>query len=283
VYYVGIGATLEGSTSIPAVAWVAVLFVATLFFVGRGSLNATVATALAVGAVNLLLVLVLSGLAFAHARGANLLHAEIPFTGGRPFDASVVSVIFGVVLMAYFGHLSAVICGSLVLERDPGGRSLIRGCAGAQATAVGVYCLFVLGVNGAVGVEGFAGVTGTALEPLAQVAGMGVDIAGAAFVILALGMGSVIEALSLFRLTQERIPSLAPRSVVLPRRRGHLVFRARGNRLRAGLTYLGPGSGGFRFLLDLDRNGQLEHREIVASTRCDLLRTSRAATASHSR
>jgi hypothetical protein len=271
VYYVGVGATLEGSTSVPAAAWVAALFVATLFFVGRGSLNATVATALAVGALNLLLVLVLSGLAFAHANGANLLHAEIPFTGGRPFDASVVSVVFGVVLMAYFGHLSAVICGSLVLERDPGGRSLIRGCAGAQATAVGVYCLFVLAASGAVGVDGLAGVSGTALEPLAEVAGIGVDIAGSAFVILALGMVSLIEALSLFRLAHERIPSLAPRTVVLPRRRGHLVFRARANKLRAGLTYLGPGRDGFRFSLDLERNGQLEHREIVASTRCDLL------------
>lgn len=269
VYYVGVGATLEGSTSIPAAAWVAALFVATLFFVGRGSLNATVATALAVGAVNLLLVLVLSGLAFAHAKGANLLHAEIPFTDG--FDASVVSVVFGVVLMAYFGHLSAVICGSLVLDRDPGGRSLIRGCAGAQATAVGVYCVFVLAVNGAVGVDGFAGVTGTALGPLAQVAGVGIDIVGSAFVILALGMVSLIEALSLFRLVQERIPSLAPRSVVLPRRRGRVVFRARGNRLRAGLTYRGPGRDGFRFWLDLDKNGDLERREIVASTRCELL------------
>jgi amino acid permease len=271
VYYVGVGATLEDSTSVPAVAWVAALFLVTLVFVRRGSLNATVATALAVGAVNLLLVLVLSGLAFAHTEATNLLQAEVPFTGGRAFDASVVSVVFGVVLMAYFGHLSAVMCGSLVLERDPGGRSLIRGCAGAQATAVALYCLFVLAVNGAVGVGAFAGETGTALGPLAQVAGIGVDLVGVAFVILALGMVSLIEALSLVRLVQERIPSLTPRVVVLPRRRAHLVFRARGDRLRAGVTYLGLGRDGPRFSFDLDRNGGLEHSEIVASARSELL------------
>jgi amino acid permease len=276
VYYVGVGTTLEDATSVPAAAWVAALFLATLFFVRRGSLNATVATALAVGAVNLLLVLGLSGLAFAHLHAANLLHAGVPFTGGRPFEASVVAVVFGVVLMGYFGHLSAVICGSLVLERDPSGRSLIRGCAGAQATTLVVYCLFVLATSGAVGASGFAGVTGTAVGPLAHVAGVGVDILGSAFVILALGMVSIIEALSLSRLAQERIPSLAPRVVVLPRRRGHLVFRSHRNRLRAGLTYVGRGSDGFRFAFDLERNGRPEHSEVVVSTRCDLLPANRS-------
>jgi amino acid permease len=271
VYYVGVGTTLEEATSVPAAAWVAALFLGTLFIVRRGSLNATVAAALAVGGVNLVLILVLSGLAFAHVRGANLLHADIPFTNGRPFEASVVAVIFGVVLMAYFGHLSAALCGSLVLERDPSGRSLMRGCAGAQVTALVVYCLFVLALNGAIGADGFAGVTGTALVPLAHVAGFGVDIVGSAFVILALGMVSIIEALSLFALAHERIPSLAPRVVVLPQRRGHLVFRARRNRLRAGLTYLGPAADGFRFSLDVEENGRHEHSEIIASTRCDLL------------
>ena len=271
VYYVGVGTTLEEATSLPAAAWVAALFLATLFFVRRGSLNATVAAALAVGAVNLVLILALSGLAFAHVRGANLLHAEIPFTNGRPFEASVVAVVFGVVLMAYFGHLSAALCGSLVLERDPSGRSLIRGCAGAQVTALVVYCLFVLAMNGAIGADGFAGVTGTALVPLADVAGFGVDIVGSVFVILALGMVSIIEAFSLYALALERIPSLTPRVVVLPRRRGHLVFRARRDRVRAGLTYLGPAPDGFRFSLDVEQDGRLEHSEIIASTRCDLL------------
>jgi amino acid permease len=271
VYYVGVGTTLEGATSVPAAAWVAALFLATLFFVRRGSLNATVAAALAVGAVNLVLIVGLSVLALAHVRGANLLHAEIPFTNGRPFEASVVAVVFGVVLMAYFGHLSAALCGSLVLERDPSGRSLIRGCASAQVTALVVYCLFVLAINGAIGADGFAGVTGTALVPLGHVAGFGVDIVGSTFVILGLGMVSIIEALSLFGLALERIPSLTPRVVVLPRRRAHLVFRARRDRVRARLTYVGLATDGFRFSLDVEEDGRLEHSEIIASTRCDLL------------
>jgi hypothetical protein len=140
-----------------------------------------------------------------------------------------------------------------------------------MATAVVFYCLFVLAANGAVGADGFAGVTGTALGPLADVAGVGVDILGTAFVVLALGMISIIEAVSLFALAQERIPLLAPRVVVLPRRRARLVFRTRRNELRAGLTYLGPGAGAFRFAVDLERDGRLEHTEISTSSRCDLL------------
>lgn len=270
VYYVGVGTTLEDATSVPAAVWVAALFVTTLFFVRRGSLDATVAAALALGAVNLLLILALSSLAFAHVDGSNLLHAEVPFTGGRPFEASVVAVVFGVVLVAYLGHLSAPLCGSLVLERDPSGRSLIRGCAGAQATIILLYSVFVLATNGAVGADGLAGATGTALAPLRDVAGWWVDILGSAFVIVGLGMASIIEAVSLFGLAQERIPSLAPRVVVLPRRRAHLVFRAPRNRL-AGLTYLGPAPGGARFALDLERDGLLEHEEIVVSTPRELL------------
>lgn len=269
VYYVGLGSTLQDATSAPAWVWVAALFVVTLLFVRRGSLNATVATALVVGTVNLLLVLAIAALAVPHLRTANLMHAEMPFTGGG-FDASIVGLVFGVVLMAYFGHLSAVICGSVVLKRDPGGRSLVRGSAAAQVTVIVLYCLFVLAVNGAVGAGGLRDATGTALGPLAGVAGPGVHVLGSAFVILALGMISIIESLSLVKLAQERIPSRAPRVILLPRRRGHLAFHARRN-LRAGLTYLGPAAGGPRFSFDLERDGHLEHEELVISTRRELL------------
>lgn len=271
VYYVGVGTTLEDGTSVPAAAWVAVLFLATLLFIRRGSLDATVGAALAVGAINLALVLALAGIALVHVDGSNLLHAEVPLTGGRPFEASVVGAVFGVVLMGYFGHLSAALCGSLVLERDPSGRSLVRGCAGAMATAIVVYCIFVLSANGAVGADAFTGVSGTALGPLADVGGIGVDILGSAFVVLALGMVSIFEAVSLFGLARERIPSLVPRVVVLPRRRAHLVFRARWSKLCIGLSYLGPATGGARFALDLERDGSVEHEEIVVSTPRELL------------
>jgi hypothetical protein len=270
ICYVGIGRTLESATSVPAAVWVAALFVATLAYLRRGSLDATIATVLAVGAVNLLLIVGLSVLALTHVHGSNLLHSEIPFVHGRPFEASAVGLVFGVVLMGYFGHLSSTTCSSLVLERDPSGRSLMRGCAGAQVTAIAVYCLFVVAMNGAIGPHGLTGTDGTVISPLVDVAGPGVAVLGSVFVILALGVGSVMEGLSLSWLVRERLPSTGPRVVVLPRRRAQLVFRGR-HGLRVGLTYLGAGANGSRFAVDLERQGRLEHSEVAVSTAHDVL------------
>ena len=54
-------------------------------------------------------------------------------------------LIFGVVLLAYFGHVSVGNCGKLVLRRDPSGRSLIWGTVAAQGVAIVLYCIWVLG------------------------------------------------------------------------------------------------------------------------------------------
>ena len=113
--------------------------------------------------------------------------------------------------------------------------------------------------------------TGTAIGPLAEVGGIGVAILGTVYVVLALGMGRIFESLSLSQLVRERIPVLTPHVVLLPRRRAHLVFRERRNRFRAGLTYLGPAAGGARFALDVERDGRVEHEDLVVSGRRDLL------------
>ena len=59
-------------------------------------------------------------------------------------------LIFGVVLLAYFGHVSVGNCGKLVLRRDPSGRSLIWGTVAAQGVAIVLYCIWVLGGHFAV-------------------------------------------------------------------------------------------------------------------------------------
>jgi hypothetical protein len=271
LYYVGLGVTMEDVTSLPAAIWVAALFFVTLVFVRRGSLEATVGAALVAGALSLIFLLAMTGIAFGHADSANLQHAEIPLAGGRPFDAAVIAIVFGVVIDAYFGHTSAVLCGSLVLERDPTGQSMIRGCAAATATTIVVFCLFVLAVNGAVGADALTEVTGTVVGPLADAGGTGIAIVGFLYVVLALGTGSVFESLSLSALVRERIPTLTPRVVVLPRRRAQLVFRERRDRLRAGLTYLGTAAGGARFVLDVERLGHVDQQDFVTAGRRELL------------
>ena len=73
VFYIGFARTLEDATSVPAAAWVAFLFLIGLYNLRRESLNSTIASALVVGAVNILLIVTLSLLGFAHARSDNLL------------------------------------------------------------------------------------------------------------------------------------------------------------------------------------------------------------------
>jgi amino acid permease len=277
VFYIGFARTLEDATSVPSTAWIALLFVVGLYYLRRQSLNSTVATALVVGAVNIGLIVALSLLAFAHANSDNLLYEQLPYLHGRPFQSSIVALVFGVVLAAYSGHMSVALCGQLVLRRDPSARSLIRGCAAAQATAIVLYCLFVLAVNGAIAPQALADQTGTALAPLERTVGPAVNVLGSAFVILGMGMGSITFSLALFGLVLERLPSASPLVVALPRRAARLLFEPRGRRrwrhdaLRLGLVYLGLDGGDPRFRLDAERGGHMQRFEATASGRWEVL------------
>jgi amino acid permease len=276
VFYIGFARTLADATRVPAALWVALLFVTALYYLRRQSLNATIASALVVGAVNIGLVVVLSLLAFTHVRSGNLLYDHVPFLGGRPFESSIVALVFGVVLAAYFGHTSVALCGQLVLRRDPSARSLVRGCAAAQATAMLLYCVFVLAVNGAVAPASLAHESGTAISPLAREVGPAALVLGSVFVVLGLGMTSITFNLALFSLTRERLPSMSPVVITLPRRRARLLFEQRGRRhtgggLNLGLVYLGLDGAEPRFRLDVERGGRTQRVEATVADRWEVL------------
>jgi amino acid permease len=276
ILYTGFAGTLEDATSVPAAAWVSLLFLVGLYYLRRESLSSTIASALVVGAVNIGLIVALSLLAFAHAQPDNLLYEHVPFVGGRPFESSIAGLVFGVVLAAYFGHMSVALCGQLVLRRDTSARSLLRGCAAAQVTAMCLYCLFVLAVNGAVGPQALTHETGTALAPLARVAGPAVDVLGSAFAILGLGMVSITFSRALFSLTLERLPSPSPIVVALPRRAARLHFERRGRSrgregFRLGLVYLGLDGGEPHFRLDAERDGRTQRSETTVAGRWQVL------------
>jgi hypothetical protein len=173
----------------------------------RESLDATVASALVVGATSITLILLLSLLALSNISGANLRHATVPFIDGEPFDASVLQLVFGVVLVAYFGHTSTGNCAAVVLQRDPSARSFIRGSASALAAAIGLYVVWIFGVNGAVAPAALAGESGTALEPLAREVGPSIHILGSIFAVLAMGMASIHYSLALFNQVREWLPA----------------------------------------------------------------------------
>lgn len=205
-FYVGFSTTLADATRIPAPLWGALLFAAVLWLLRRETLNATVASALVIGVINIALILTLSLLALTHLKIEHLLYVNVPLLGGRPFDASILQLIFGVVLLAYFGHLSVHNCARTVLRRDPSARSLVWGAVAAQVVAMALYCLWTVAVNGAVAPQALAGQTGTALAPLAAELGPVVHVLGSLLVILGMGMGAVHSSWPLFNLVRERLP-----------------------------------------------------------------------------
>jgi amino acid permease len=285
--YIGFSSTLANATRIPAPVWVALLFLIGLYYLRRQTLSATIASALVIGAINIGLILILSLLAFSSLGPANLGYVNVPFLGGRPFDPSILQLIFGIILLAYFGHLSVSNCARVVLHRDPSGRSLIWGAVAAQAVVVVVYCIWVLAVNGAIAPRLLAAQSGTALAPLAAEIGPVVHVLGSLFVILGMGIGTIHSSIPLFNLVQERLPAKRWRVVMLPRRRGRLLLRSNQRRvagaaddLRLGLTYLGlqapahgreaspehgRGDGRPRFCLDIQVDGATHHLEVAAT------------------
>jgi amino acid permease len=269
-YYIGCSTTLADATPVPAEVWVGLLFLIGLYFLRRESLNATIASALLVGAVNIGLILILSLLAFTHARPENLLYVNVPFVGGRPFEPSILQLIFGVVLTAYFGHLSLSNCARVVLRRDPSARSLIWGSMTGMATAMVLYCIWVLAVNGAIVPQALAGLSGTVLVPLAAQVGPSVHVLGSAFAVLGMGMASIHVSLGLSNLVRERLPTPRRPIVVLPRRRGQLLFHLRGKVSegpRIGLIYLGLARGEAQFRLDIQLTNDTHRVEMAAADR----------------
>jgi amino acid permease len=204
-YYVGFSSVLAAATGTPVAVWTAALFGVSAALVWRGRLDATVASALLVGAVNLLIIVVLSVLAFADLDLDNLTHAAVPGLAGQPFDPGIVAVVFGVVLVAYFGHMSVANCARVVLARDTGGRSLMRGSAAGMLTSVAVYGVWTLAVGGAVDPDRLARETRTALEPLAEASGPAVLVIGAVFAVLAMGMAAVHMSFGLHFQTRELV------------------------------------------------------------------------------
>jgi hypothetical protein len=277
-FYIGFSTTLADATRIvPAPAWAALLFLICLYLLRRETLNATIASALVIGAVNIGLILVLALLAFTRVQPANLWYVNLPFLHGRPFEPSILQLIFGVILLAYFGHVSVSNCARVVLRRDPSARALIWGAVAAQVVVMVIYCIWVLAVNGAIAPHALADRSGTALGPLAEELGPIVHVLGSVFVILGMGIGSLHSSLPLYNLVRERLPTKRWTVVLLPRRRGRLVLHS-GRRgmsrsdasLRLGLTYLGleilkPGrdEGQPRFRLDATVEGTTHHLEIA--------------------
>lgn len=206
-YYIGISATLEDATNISSTIWVVLIFAVGFYFLRGESLNATIASSMLISVINISIILILVVLALPHANIEYLQYSNVPFIGGRAFDPSIIELIFGVVLAAYFGHTSAGNAAKVVLRQDPGGRALIWGNIMALLAVTALYCLWVFAVAGSIAPTILADTQGTALSPLADVLGPTVLILGSVFVVLGMGMGTIHYSLALFNQISEWLPT----------------------------------------------------------------------------
>lgn len=271
-YCLGFATTLADTTHLRAEIWVVVLFLISLFFVQRKTLNATVASALLVGFINIVIIIILSLLALSHLKIENLVFNNLPFIQNRPFDSSLLGVIFGVVFSAYFGHLSVSTCARAVIQRDPGGRSLIWGAVSAQGVAMLIYILWVTAVNGAINPIELVDEVGTSLIPLTREVGVAAQILGLIFVLLGMGMASIHFSLGLFNLTREFLPARSKPVITLPRRQGRILLRQRRHNtlgLVVAVSYIGLREDGPHLLLEIQQNGSKRQVDVVIKERWD--------------
>ncbi|NJR74637.1 MAG: hypothetical protein HC773_15310 [Scytonema sp. CRU_2_7] len=271
-FYVGFAITMMDVTRIPALIWVGLLFAVGIYFVRGKSLDATVASALITGVISLTIITCLSAIAFTHLKPQNFFFFNVPFVNGRSFDPTVLELIFGVIGSAYFGHLSVSNCAKVVIRRDPSCRSLMLGCMAAQATAMLIYSIWILAVNGAISAQTLASETGTALIPLAQEAGIVVKVLGSVFVILGMGIGSIHCTLGLYNLTVERLPNRSQPILTLPQRQGKIILQPPGKQQSFGISiiYLGLEGDKARLRLDIQAAGQFHSLEMTVSDRWDI-------------
>lgn len=205
IFYVGISTTLSDATGLPAAAWMIVLFLVGLYFLTRGSLNATIASTIVITTINVALLLALSALALPHVQLENLTYINLPWSAEGTFSPILLGALIGVTLDIYAAHILVAIFGKMLLQRDPGGRSVVRGHAAGITFAMVLNVVWVLVVCGAIAPGVLAAQSSTVLVPLAAEVGPLVKVLGAIFVILSMGLGLIQFSLALFNLARERI------------------------------------------------------------------------------
>lgn len=206
VYFLGFGSVLTGATGVPLGVWILVLFAVNVAVLRKETLDDTIASAVVIGLINLGLVAAITVIALVNVDPANLAYVDVPFVSSGPADLAIVGLVFGVLLVAFFGHTSAANASKLVLTLEPSGRSLLWGNLAALATIIALYCAATVAILGVLGPEPLLGTRGTAITPLADALGPVVNVIGSTYVVLAIGIGSLYVTLGLYNQVVELLP-----------------------------------------------------------------------------
>ena len=128
-YMLGFGSVLHGATGIGEEVWVALLFAVNVWILRRGRWTRPSPPRSSSARSTSTLILAITGIAFAHIDPANLATRNLPLFGGSGLEPAMLQLVFGVIIVAYFGHTSAANASKLILGRDPSGRR----CCGATS------------------------------------------------------------------------------------------------------------------------------------------------------
>jgi hypothetical protein len=250
-------------THVPAEVWIALLFFMELYLLSRKTLKFTFTVVLLLAAINIALLLPIGFLAFTHARPESFLHGDMPFLREVTSHPQVLQLVFGVILLLYFGHVYVIHCARVVLPRDP---------SAGTACLTALMAVWVLAIGSAIAPQALASQAGTALTPLAAQVGPSIEVLGSALIILFLGMSCIRSSDILFNLVRERLPTRVQSIVMLPRRRGTLLLQQRGSPSGSpalGLTYMGLTDGQPQFRLDVQWNGNTHRAEMTVPRHWD--------------
>ncbi len=192
----GFGRNMAEATGFGGPFWAAALAIAVVLLLRRDSLDATVAVAMLIGLINMLMLGILIVLALTKFNSDNLTSLgtwRLPDRGIAP----ALGALFGFTAGIFAGPVGVLNASSLVLRKDPSGRALRRGTHTAIAGATVVYLAFLLATLGAVPASALVDETATVIGPLTDIAGSGVATAAIVYAPLAMGIVTVQYALGL--------------------------------------------------------------------------------------
>lgn len=248
IFFLGVGGTLASATGLPAPIWMLLLFVVTLYFLSRRSLNATVTTNLLIVFINLLIVLAILLLALPAFQWRNLTDSGSALT----FTPASLGSIVGILSATFLSHFLIATYGPVILPRDPGGQAWLSGNMAAMATMTIIAVLWLLVNVGVLSPATLRDAKGTVVTPLAALVGPAVNVLGSLLVILSLGLATIQVSLAQYYSLEERLP--APGSVswlgkLPPTKRFWLCVSPMVLVLALALWLLSSGVGSFAGLL----------------------------------
>lgn len=204
--FMGLGNTLAGFSPVSPAIWVILIFLTGIYLLIRKPLNFTLTLTVLLALINIGIALFLSLLALPHFNIDNLTSTKLPFLDGRQIELVALSLMVGAGLTLYAGQNYTILMARLVLPRDPGAGSLIKGNIVGTLVSTVFYSIWLLAVSGAVAPKDLLGQSGTALVPLAKELGIVASILGSIMVVLMLGLTALRCMTVLFSLVDERLP-----------------------------------------------------------------------------